>query len=30
LIGKIEGGAYIFADEDENAFGSPTGKMVVP
>lgn len=30
LIGKIEGGAYIFADEDENAFGSPSAPMVLP
>lgn len=30
LIGKIEGGAYVFTDEDENAFGSPSAPMVLP
>lgn len=30
LIGKIAGGAYVFADEDEGAFGSPSAPMVVP
>lgn len=30
LIGKIEGGAYVFANEDEAAFGSPSSPMMVP
>lgn len=30
LIGKIERGAYVFADEDDQAFASPNATMVVP
>lgn len=30
LIGKIEGGAYVFADEDKAAFGAPSSPMMVP
>ena len=30
LIAKIEGGAYVFSDEDPMVFGTPGGALVIP